>query len=73
MSCKETFPLDGSIALKYHVHLISSCQDWMGLFGTAEFAENVTIRRIAIVNRYVVVIAFLVGFHLENFENLKEF
>lgn len=45
----------------------------MGLFGTAEFAENVTIRRIAIVNRDVVIIAFLMGFHLENFENLREF
>lgn len=45
----------------------------MGLFGTAEFAENVTIGRIAVVNRDVIVIAFLMGLHLENFENLKEF
>ena len=73
VGCKETFPLDGSVALKHHVHLISGCQDWMWLFGAAKFAQNVTIRRIAIINGDMIVVAFLMGFHLENFENLEGF
>lgn len=45
----------------------------MRLFGTAKFAQNVTIRWIPVVNSDMIVIAFLMGFHLENFENLDDF
>lgn len=72
VSREKTFPLDGNVAFKYHVHLISGCQYWMRLLGAAEFAENVAVRGITVVNGNVIVIAFLMGFHLENFEDLEK-
>lgn len=70
MSCKEAFPLDGSVAFEHHIHLISSREDGMRFFSATEFAKDMAVRGIAVVNGNMIVSAFLMGFHLEDFEHL---
>lgn len=71
MGGEESLSLHGSVALEHHVHLIAGREDRMRFLGAAESAQYDAVRRIAVVNGDVVVGAFLMRLHLENFEYLR--
>ena len=72
MSRKKTLSLKRLVALEYHEHLIGRCDYWMRFFGTAESTKSMTVRRVAVVYRNLIVSAFLMRLHLEDFEHLLE-
>jgi len=67
---QKSFPLNRSIAFERQVQLIRRGHDRMWALGTAKPSQRLRIWRRAIVERDVIVSAFLVRFHFKGVKKL---